>query len=211
MGKVADLIGMDSVMSDMVVRDSLSEKELSNGSLIFALPGTERSVRGYSKPRSIIFDEAARILEGTYRAARPMLTASPDATIWLPSTPFGNQGFFYNAWEFGKEHWLKVMVVPAYQLRDGKIVDREPEDRFQERWLERGVHAFYSPQHSPAWLEEELNEIGEYWFRQEYMCEFLDAATSVFNSHLIHQAMADEIDPLFLDKDLMVDVEVLEF
>ena len=61
------------------------------------------------------------------------------------STPFGKQGFFYQAWA-GNEEWERV-TVPATEC-----------PRIQKKFL-----------------AEEKQEMGERWFRQEYCCEFVDA------------------------------------
>jgi hypothetical protein len=50
--------------------------ELSNGSRIEALPGTEKTVRGFSGVDLLIVDEAARVADELYYAVRPMLAVS---------------------------------------------------------------------------------------------------------------------------------------
>jgi hypothetical protein len=40
-------------------------------------------------------------------------------------------------------------------------------------------------------------QLGEFLFQQEYLCEFLDAESTVFSSTLIHQALTDEVRPLW--------------
>lgn len=53
------------------------ELELTNGSRIVALPGTEGTIRGYSGARLLVVDEASRVPDALYRAIRPML-----ACLW---------------------------------------------------------------------------------------------------------------------------------
>ena len=50
--------------------------ELRNGSRIEALPGMEKTVRGYSGVDLLILDEAARVEDSLYYAVRPMLAVS---------------------------------------------------------------------------------------------------------------------------------------
>src|ERR671912_1495796 len=71
--------------------------ELTNGSRIVSLPGKEETVRGYSGVTLLVIDEAARVPDELYYAVRPMLAVSSGRLICL-STPFGKQGFFYEAW-----------------------------------------------------------------------------------------------------------------
>lgn len=70
--------------------------ELRNGSRIEALPGTERTVRGYSGVDLLILDEAARVDDALYHAVRPMLAVSGGRLIMM-STPFGKRGVFFEA------------------------------------------------------------------------------------------------------------------
>ena len=44
----------------------------------------------------------------------------------------------------------------------------------------------------------ERAEMGDRWFRQEYMCEFVDVAGGVFDGETIERAMSDDIEPLRL-------------
>ena len=71
--------------------------ELSNGSRIEALPGTEKTVRGFSGVDLLIVDEASRVDDGLYHAVRPMLAVSGGSLMML-STPFGKRGAFFEAW-----------------------------------------------------------------------------------------------------------------
>ena len=63
---------------------------LPNQSRIVGLPGTEATVRGFSRPSLIVIDEAARVLDELYKAVRPMLaTGDPcrfrtRAAVFLP-------------------------------------------------------------------------------------------------------------------------------
>ena len=74
--------------------------ELSNGSRIEALPGTEKTVRGFSGVDLLIVDEAARVADELYYAVRPMLAVSGGRLLML-STPFGKRGVFYEEWSGG--------------------------------------------------------------------------------------------------------------
>ena len=86
--------------------------ELSNGSRIEALPGSERTIRGFSGVDLLIVDEASRVDDGLYFAARPMLAVSGGSLLML-STPAGKRGVFFEEWTggFGWERY----EVPASQ------------------------------------------------------------------------------------------------
>ncbi len=74
--------------------------ELANGSRIEALPGTEKTIRGFSGVDLLIVDEAARVADELYYAVRPMLAVSGGALMML-STPYGKRGVFHHEWTEG--------------------------------------------------------------------------------------------------------------
>ena len=74
--------------------------ELENGSRIVTLPGTERTVRGFSGAALLLVDEAARVDDALYYAVRPMLAVSGGSLLML-STPYGKRGIFFDEWTEG--------------------------------------------------------------------------------------------------------------
>jgi hypothetical protein len=139
---------------------------LPNESRIIGLPGTERTIRGFSAVSLLIVDEAARVPDEVYKALRPMLAVA-DGDLWLLSTPNGKSGFFYENWAHGGEEWERV-TVPATEC----------------------------PRIGAAFLEEERRQLGEIWFRQEYLCEFVDNGGRMFDRDVLEGALRD-VEPLF--------------
>jgi hypothetical protein len=84
--------------------------ELENGSRIVTLPGSEKTIRGFSGTSLLVVDEAARVEDELYFAVRPMLAVSGGALMML-STPHGKRGVFYEEWS-GGEGWERY-EVPA--------------------------------------------------------------------------------------------------
>ena len=81
--------------------DNKTSFELANGSRVVCLPGTAETVRGFSAPALIIEDEAAFVDDAFNRAVRPMLAVSNGRLI-LMSTPNGQRGHFFEAWDKGR-------------------------------------------------------------------------------------------------------------
>lgn len=136
--------------------------ELANGSRIVTLPGTERTVRGFSGVDLLLLDEAARVDDGLFYAVRPMLAVSAGALIML-STPYGKRGVFFEEWTSG-EGWERY-EVPAAQV----------------------------PRISPAFLEAERRSMPEWWFAQEYDCEFRETEDQLFSHDMIEGARDDAL------------------
>jgi hypothetical protein len=84
--------------------------ELENGSRIVTLPGTEKTIRGFSGTSLLVLDEAARVEDALYHAVRPMLAVSGGALMML-TTPYGKRGVFYEEWTGGRG-WERY-EVPA--------------------------------------------------------------------------------------------------
>lgn len=210
--KVNDYIAADPELSDSLIGNSTFEKVFKNGSRIIALPGTEKSVRGYSAPLSIILDEAAQMEDPTYKALRPMLTGNKEGELILLSTPFGKRGFFYNEWT-KNPIWKKILVKPRWDLiNDDHFEEAMKEEVFKKFWFDRGVSAYYSPRHEKDWLFEELMSLGPVGVRREYGCEFLDDQESMFSTSLIESAFTNNISTQYDDKNNeSKSVEVVDF
>jgi hypothetical protein len=84
--------------------------ELANGSRVISLPGTEKTVRGFSGVRVLLVDEASRVEDTLYHSIRPMLAVSGGRLVAL-STPWGRRGWWYEAWR-SDEPWERY-EVPA--------------------------------------------------------------------------------------------------
>src|SRR5215204_5546462 len=84
--------------------------ELENGSRIVTLPGTDKTIRGFSGAALLIVDEASRVADELYFAVRPMLAVSGGSLMML-STPYGKRGIFFEEWSQG-EGWDRY-EVPA--------------------------------------------------------------------------------------------------
>jgi hypothetical protein len=140
---------------------------MKNKSRIISLPGSEGTIRGFSGASLIIEDEAARVPDELYFAVRPMLAVSGGRLI-LMSTPFGKRGHFFKEWTEGGNKWERIMIT-----------------------------AHDCPRITPEFLEEERQALGEWWFKQEYLCEFVETEDSVFTYDQVMTAITEEVKPLF--------------
>jgi hypothetical protein len=150
-----------------VASESALELEFTNFSRVVALPGKEATIRGFSGVSLLIVDEASRVPDELYQAVRPMLAVS-GGDILLLSTPFGKRGFFHHEWTEGGADWHRTKVTA--------------ED---------------CPRIPKEWLEQERQSIGDWWYRQEYMCEFVETTDQVFSYEDIRRALDPTVKPLF--------------
>ena len=150
----------------------------ANGSRIVGIPGKESTVRGFSKVSLMLVDEAARVPDELYKSVRPM-TAVADGDMWLMSTPHGKRGFFWETWN-----------------RESRIENRKSA---VARWVTICAPATECTRISKRFLDEERAELGERWFRQEYLCEFLETDAQIFREDFIERAFTDRVKPLVFD------------
>jgi hypothetical protein len=186
MEKTKDFISRDPKYPK-VIRNSDSLLELANGSRILIIPATEKAARGYSSPDLIVLDEAARIDDTVFRGGiLPMLTDNAKCELIQISTPNGKYGFFHRAWL--SEQWERYEVrAPWNPTEDstGLSPAMLEADYIADR-AEKGIIACYSPRHFNKDEQVlQLNEMSEWLYRQEYLCEFVDTGTQVFNSNLL--------------------------
>jgi hypothetical protein len=83
------------------------------------------------------------------------------------STPYGCRGWFYESWIEG-ESWKRTRIT----ARD-------------------------CPRIAEEWLAEERRLIGDWAFRQEYLCEFVDTEDAFFSTEIIEAAFDPSIAPLW--------------
>ena len=91
------------------------------------------------------------------------MLAVSDGRLIALSTPFGTRGWWYEAWR-SKEPWERVQVAAAD-----------------------------CPRISAAFLAEERRTLGEWWFRQEYECQFTESDTQAFALEDVEAAVSKEL------------------
>ncbi len=133
---------------------------LPNGSRIEALPGSEKTIRGFSGVDLLVVDEASRIDDGLFYAVSPMLAVSGGRMVLL-STPYGKRGVFHHEWVEGIG------------------------------WERYEVPATECPRIPAAFLESERRSMPEWWFAQEYLCEFRETSDQIFGHDMIEAARDD--------------------
>jgi hypothetical protein len=146
--------------------------ELSNGSIVEALPAVERTTRGYSVDLLVV-DEAAAVPDLDYHGILPALIATRGEQVLL-STPRGKRGFFFELWH-SDEDWMRVMVrsdeVAGIRARDLEVFrSTMPQQYFEQEfycsWLDTEGSLFsYGDIESALALGEDVQalEIGEEW------------------------------------------------
>jgi len=164
--KIGDALGLGLDLD--LVENNKTTLTLSNASRVISLPGTQRTIRGFSGPDLIVVDEAAQADDELYGSLFPMLTSNPRGRMVIASTPWGRRGFFYKIWSEGGPEWLKTRVTAAD-----------------------------NPRLDPAILEEaRKGPNGPLWFQQEYMGEFVSDEFSIFDEDRLQKAISNDFEEI---------------
>lgn len=127
-----------------LLRQSQSEIELENHSRILSLPGSAKSVRGWSA-HLLIIDEAAFIDQETFLAARATVAATHGRVI-VQSTPEGPFGHFYDLWTARDPKWARFEVrsdeVPTITP---EFLERERATMTEEEFAQEYLAQFTNP------------------------------------------------------------------
>jgi hypothetical protein len=81
------------------------------------------------------------------------------------STPFGTRGWWYEAW------------------------------RSDQSWERYEIPAERCPRITAEFLAEERENMGPWWYDQEYGCKFLDAQSAAFTREDVDRAFLEEVEP----------------
>ena len=120
--------------------DNVYGIELENGSRVFALPGSDDSIRGLTVDGWIVADEAARLSDDLIAAVRPMRARKPEARFAMLSTAWSRTDPFWTVWSNGDPSWLRLKATAD-------------------------VCGLYSEEQ----LEQERRALGEIAFNREYL------------------------------------------
>ncbi|MBK1668330.1 terminase [Rhodovibrio sodomensis] len=116
---------------------------------------------------SLVVIDEAAQVDDELLAAVRPMLATTRGRLIALSTPYGKRGWFYEAWR-GAGDWQRICVT-----------------------------ADDCPRISQEFLDEERAELGEWSFRQEYLCEFVDTEEQFFATDVIEAALSDEVQPLW--------------
>ena len=143
---------------------------LTNKSSALARPvgTTGDAVRGFTGD-VLIIDEASRMPTLVWEAARPTLLTT-GGSIWMCSTPFGKQGYFWEAFQ-NKNDKYKVLHISSEQV----IKERPINDNWTIRKSEEAI----------KFLEMEKTDMSSMQYGQEYLGLFLDELRQYFSDELI--------------------------
>ena len=116
---------------------------------------------------SLIIEDEASRVPDELYRATRPMLAVSKGTHIIMSTPYGKRGHFYEEW-IGDGPW-ELVEIPATKC---------------ERI-------------SKEFLDEEKTALGDWWYQQEYFCQFMEMTDSLFTYDMITSAFDADVKPLF--------------
>jgi hypothetical protein len=150
------------------VAESALRVEFQNGSRVVSLPGRDDGAIRGFSAPKLVIIDEASRVPDPLYFSVRPMLSISKGRLLTLSTPCGQRGWWYEAYTS------------------------------QERWNRVHVTADQIPRITPEFLAEELEALGEAWFRQEYYCEFRDLIGACFRQEDIDACLSDEVEPLFI-------------
>jgi hypothetical protein len=163
-----------SLLSDRLQDTTKGKIILKNGSTIIskAVGQTGASVRGFTKG-VLWLNEGSRLPEFVFEAAKPMLLTT-DGDIWMDSTPFGRQGYFYKSFLNESGIWA-VFHKNAEDVINERLISEDWTQQQREGALRL--------------LSQEKKEMTALQYGQEYLGLFIEDLQQYFPTELIRKVM----------------------
>ena len=119
--------------------DNVYGLELTNGSRVLALPGSDDSIRGLTVDGWIVADEAARLSNELIAALRPMRARRLEARFAMLSTAWSRTDPFWMAWDSDDPSWIRLKATADIVPFDPKFLEQERlamgEEAFKREYL----------------------------------------------------------------------------
>jgi hypothetical protein len=166
---------------------------LKNGSMALARPvgNTGDAVRGFTGD-VLILDEAARMPELVFAAARPVLLTTA-GKIWMSSTPFGKQGYFYESY-LNRNNRFKIWHINSEDIINNRKISAD--------WTEEKRSA------AIQYLKDEKIDMSELQYGQEYLGLFLDDLRRFFDDELIYKCCRLKRPEIIIKEDNYMGVDI---
>jgi hypothetical protein len=148
--------------------ESALRVEFANGSRVISLPGRDDGSIRGFSAPKLVIIDEASRVPDALYFSVRPMLSISKGRLLTLSTPMGWRGWWYEAYQ-SKERWHRVHVT-ADQI----------------------------PRITKEFLAEELEALGEAWFRQEYYCEFRDLIGACFRQEDIDACLSDDVQPLFV-------------
>jgi hypothetical protein len=105
--------------------------------VVIALPGQEATTRGFDRCTWLVIDEAARVPDSLWFAARAYL-ATTNGRMSLLSTPFGKRGFFFHEHESGRWDVTRVPATECPRISAEFLAEQResmPDSWFRQEYM----------------------------------------------------------------------------
>lgn len=206
---LSGIFNENAFLKSLLVRETQTEIELSNGIIISVLTSDFRSLRGYTAIACIIdeiaffFSEGSKPCHEAIRALRPTLATTSGPLIAI-SSPYAKRGSLYNTW---KTHYGKNSDVLVWQsdsltmnpLLSREMVERqmaEDQEGAQAEWLGQ-FRSVVAGHLLPEWIDRAIIP-GRYelppqqYINYKAFCDVSGGARDAYTLSIAHVEVRDD-------------------
>lgn len=127
---------------------------------------------------SLLVLDESALIDDDLYRAVRPMLAVSDGRVFAIGTPHGKRGWFYHTWTESDE--FRKIKITADQC----------------------------PRISQDFLKQERAALGQYWYEQEFCCEFTENEAALFRYDVIQRALSDDIEELNINLDRDGDVDL---
>lgn len=169
-------------------KPTLNRITLKNKAQALARPvGTTGSaMRGFTGD-VLIIDEGSRMPEMAFQSSRPTLLTT-GGEIWMASTPFGKEGYFYECFQNKDERWMVF-----HKSSEDVIKNRKISEDWTEEQREKAI----------KFLESEKKSMSKIAYSQEYLGLFMEDLNQLFSDELIRSCMFPKPEKKIIGKNFL--------
>jgi len=200
----------DAQWDSSIVRQTRTEINFSNGSIIKCLPvGRDGSTIRGEGADLLIVDEAAYIKDQIFQEVLVQFTAVGDNTFVMTSTPGGQQGYLYERFVDSKQHCPSCGEIMTKRGEHVACFDCKKKMDAPGEWHITRAATWDNERVQDSWIEEQRRDLTALQFEQEIKGEFVSAENAYFKADEVRNdniavsgAVTKQTDDCYLGADL---------
>lgn len=148
---IRQYIQESELLRGSLVDDTKTYIKLSNGSELWCLPDSPAQIRGFSKVSTVIIDEANFCSQELLRAVQYSLLTIPDSQLFMISSPWSTQHWFYRYYQDGMDKKDSAVASFQYTFEASPLIKKEDIERMKDKITEEE----YKTEILGEWISDE--------------------------------------------------------
>lgn len=133
---IRQMIGESDLLRGSLVDDTKTYIRLSNGSELWCLPDSPAQIRGFSKVKTVVVDEANFCSQELLRAVQYSLLTISDSQLLMISSPWSIDHWFYRYFQDGQSGKDKTVTSFHYTFEASPLIEKDYIERMKDKITE---------------------------------------------------------------------------